>query len=153
LKEQINMQSCNRSGAPNLPEILIPSSDYDRLVEVADRAEHTTPQVAEYLGRELGRAQIVPDLEFDPGAARMGSLVTYCDDQNGNRRTVTLVWPQEGDVGRNRISVLTSVGAALLGLRAGQSIDWPAPLGGATTLTVVEVLNAGGPPAQAPISA
>jgi regulator of nucleoside diphosphate kinase len=146
------MRSRNQPSLPNLPEILIPASDYDRLVEVADRAGHTTPQVADYLGRELGRARIVPDQEFDSGAARVGSRVTYSDDQNGNRRTVTLVWPQEGDVERNRISVLTSVGAALLGLRAGQSIDWPAPLGGATTLTVVEVRNAGRPPA-APFSA
>lgn len=144
------MQSRHHSNVPNLPEILIPSGDYDRLVEVADRAGQTTPQVAEYLGRELGRARIVPDQEFDPGAARVGSQVTYSDDRNGSRRTVTLVWPQEGDVERNHISVLTSVGAALLGLRAGQSIDWPAPLGGATTLTVVEVRNAGGPPAHVP---
>jgi regulator of nucleoside diphosphate kinase len=63
---------------------------------------------------------------------------------------VTLVWPQEADVEHNRISVLTSVGAALLGLRAGQSIDWPAPLGGARTLTVVRVRSSADAPEPAP---
>jgi regulator of nucleoside diphosphate kinase len=144
------MRNQNHSSDRNLPKILIPSSDYDRLVEVADRAGRETPQVAEYLERELGRAQVVPDQDFDPGAARVGSEVTYSDDQSGTRRAVTLVWPQEADVEHNRISVLTSVGAALLGLRAGQSIDWPAPLGGARTLTVVRVRSSADAPEPAP---
>jgi regulator of nucleoside diphosphate kinase len=144
------MRNNNHSSERNLPKIQIPSSDYDRLVEVADRAGQTAPQVAQYLERELGRAQIVPDQEFDPGTARVGSQVTYSDDQSADRRAVTLVWPQQADVERNRISVLTSVGAALLGLRAGQSIDGPAPLGDARTLTVVGVRNGGAAPGPEP---
>lgn len=126
------------SGAAMLPQIVIPAGDYDRLMDLAGTAERVAPDVADYLSRELERAQIVPDKDFEPGVARVGSLVTY-EDQSGQQRAVTLVWPQEASLQDNRISVLTSIGAALLGLRAGQSIEWPSPVGGARRLTVVTV--------------
>ncbi len=126
------------SGAAILPQIVIPAGDYDRLMDLAGTAERIAPDVADYLSRELERAQIVPDQDFEPGVARVGSLVTY-EDQSGQQRAMTLVWPQEASLQDNRISVLTSIGAALLGLRAGQSIEWPSPVGGARRLTVVTV--------------
>ncbi len=44
------------------------------------------------------------------------------------RRTrADLVYPNEADVERGRVSVLAPVGTALLGLSVGQSIDWQAP--------------------------
>ena len=111
------------SGAAILPQIVIPAGDYDRLMDLAGTAERIAPDVADYLSRELERAQIVPDQDFEPGVARVGSLVTY-EDQSGQQRAMTLVWPQEASLQDNRISVLTSIGAALLGLRAGR----PAPV-------------------------
>lgn len=128
-------------GSADLPGIVITAGDYDRLVDLTGSPEQLSPGVADYFARELGRARVVPDREFDPRAARVGSRVTYGDDQSGRRRSVTLVWPERADVQSNRISVLTSIGAALLGLRGGQSIDWPSPLGGSHTLTVFEVDN------------
>ncbi|MFO7325674.1 MAG: nucleoside diphosphate kinase regulator [Pseudomonadota bacterium] len=127
------------SGAASLPPIIIPAGDYDRLMDLAGAAERLAPDVADYLTRELTRAQVVPDQEFDAAVARVGSLVTYIDEPGGQRRTVKLVWPMEASLPDNRISVLTSIGAALLGMRAGQSIDWPSPVGGARRLTVVDV--------------
>lgn len=130
-----------------LPAILIPEGDFDRLMELADAAARSAPQVSDYLARELDRAHVVAEEEFAADCARIGSQVTYRDDQSGRERTVTLAWPQEADVGNGRISVLTSIGAALLGMRPGQRIDWPAPASGPCMLTVIEVRNAGAPPA------
>lgn len=129
-----------------VPGIVIPASDYDRLIELADGA---APQVTGYLARELGRAQIVADQDCEAGIVRVGSQVSYRDNQGGRTRMVTLVWPQQADVERNRISVLTSIGAALLGMRAGESIDWPAPVGGPRTLTVLAVQNGAAPGPEA----
>ena len=39
---------------------------------------------------------------------------------------VTLVFPGEADIAQGKISILTPIGAALIGLSAGQSIDWTA---------------------------
>jgi regulator of nucleoside diphosphate kinase len=126
--------------AQTLPEIMIPASDYDRLVQLATV---TQPHVADYFDRELSRARVVPDAEFDPRSARVGSRVTYREEPSGRVRTVTLAWPHEADVAWGRISVLTSIGAALLGMRPTSSIDWPAPIGGPRRLTVLAVDNGG----------
>ncbi len=131
------------SRAAALPEIIIHASQYDRLLNLAQAAARTSPLVAEYLDRELGRATVLPDEAIGADFARVGSQVTFRDDQTGRQREVVLAWPHEADVARDRISVLTSIGAALLGMRRGQSIDWPSPVGGPRTLTVLAVRSPG----------
>ena len=63
-------------------------------------------------------------------AATSGShphiVVTAID---GEQREISLVYPAESDPARGRISVFAPVGAALLGLSVGQTIDWPLPEG------------------------
>jgi len=51
--------------------------------------------------------------------------------------SLTLVYPQ--DNGPERVSILAPVGAALLGLSVGQSIDWPAPNGKTLKLEILAV--------------
>lgn len=119
-----------------LPAITIPASDYDRLSELANDAQ---PPLAAYLKRELVRASIVADANFKADTARIGSRITYRDDTSGRTRTVTLAWPEDADIEHDRISVLTSIGAALLGMRPRATIDWAAPLGGPRALTVLAV--------------
>ena len=126
--------------AQSLPDITIPASDYDRLVQLATV---TQPHVVDYFDRELSRARVVPDAEFDSRSARVGSRVTYREEPSARVRTVTLAWPHEADLAWARISVLTSIGAALLGMRPSSSIDWPAPIGGMRRLTVLAVDNGG----------
>lgn len=133
------MNNTIQADTRTLPGIILASSDYERLVDLASEPGRATPQVADYLTRELARAQVVSDESFGAQIARVGSRVTYTEDQGGRQREVTLVWPHDANVEQNRISVLTSIGAALLGLSAGQSIDWASPLGGVRTLTVVAV--------------
>lgn len=70
---------------------------------------------------------------------RMGSAVELRDDTNGKVQVVSLVYPGEADIGQGRISVLTPVGAALLGLSKGLSIDWAIRTGAAKRLTVLDV--------------
>lgn len=111
-----------------------------RLAEVAQEREASSA-VAEYLSDELSRAQIVPDAQCDPNIIRMGSKVTYSDESSSRTRTVSLVYPEAADINRGLISVLTPIGAALIGLSPKQSIDWPAPGGGTGKLTVLEVVN------------
>jgi len=123
----------------DLPPISIPAGDYQRLTALVDAAERTPTPVLDYLSQELSRAEVVADAECSPHVVRIGSLVSYRDGVNGRYRTVRLVWPLEADVARDRISVLSPVGAALLGLSPGQSIEWPRPVGEPRMLTVLTV--------------
>jgi regulator of nucleoside diphosphate kinase len=70
---------------------------------------------------ELDRAAVVADRSLPRDVARVGSLVTYHVD-GGLPRTVTLSYPDDADTTLGRISVMSPVGAALIGLRPGQSI-------------------------------
>jgi regulator of nucleoside diphosphate kinase len=69
---------------------------------------------------------------------RMGSKVTYRTD-SGQHPTVTLVYPVDADIAQGRISVMTPVGTALIGLRNGQSMSWRGRDNRKHMLTVVQV--------------
>ena len=57
---------------------------------------------------------------------------------------MTLVYPEEADMEKSCLSVLTPVGAALIGLKVGQSIRWRTRADEERTLTVREVSQRSG---------
>lgn len=108
-------------------ELMIVDRDYARL---------STLESAGVLAEELGRATVVPVERVPDDVVRMHSVVTYEVEGMGERREVQLVFPEESDPSSGKVSVLAPVGVALLGLRAGQSIDWPFPDGRVRRLCV-----------------
>ncbi len=124
---------------PQLPPIAITRSDFEKLTRIADAAVEKFPRTADFLAREVDRARVIDDIEIRPGLVKMGSRVTYRDDTTGQERTVTLVYPPDADVSEGKISVLTPVGAALIGLSISQSIEWQTTSGGWRSLTVLKV--------------
>ena len=123
------------SGRP--PDIVVGHQDHDRLAALADAALDTLPGLAETLLTELGRARLVADARVPQTVVRMGSTVEY--EAAEGRRRVELVYPEDADIAAGRISVLTPIGTALLGLSAGQSIRWLTRDGRDQRLTVVAV--------------
>ena len=110
-----------------LPPIVIASDEARRLSALADSSMALFPRVARFLARETERATVVAD-DFDlHRVVRMGSQVRYRDERTGDIREVVLVYPHEADITRKRISVLTPVGAALIGLSVGQAIEFQTP--------------------------
>jgi regulator of nucleoside diphosphate kinase len=57
-------------------------------------------------------------------------------------RRVQLVLPKDADIDAGRVSILSYVGAGLIGLKEGQSINWPDTSGAARKLTLVKVEDA-----------
>jgi len=120
------------------PAITITRSDYERLSRLAESYAARNPDVADSLLAELDRAKIVDDDRISPDVVRMGSYLRFTSDVGEDRR-VTLVFPGEADIATGKISILTPIGAALIGLSAGQSIDWTARDGRVHRLTVEAV--------------
>lgn len=87
---------------------------------------------------ELERAILVGDRSVRANVVRMGSTVAY-ETETGEQRVVTVVFPSHADASQGRISVLTPVGTALLGVSAGQSIVWSGPDGRSHRLTAMTV--------------
>jgi regulator of nucleoside diphosphate kinase len=124
-----------------LPPITISARDAEKLRHLAEVATEKYPATSEFLARELDRAKICPADRSMRDVVAMDSEVTFRDDVSGHARTVTLVYPDAADVDANKISVLTPIGAALIGLTIGQTIEFQTPSGGWRSLTVTKVHN------------
>lgn len=108
----------------DLPPITLTRTVYQRLADLSEAAAARQPEVAEYLDRELERARLVADDALAEATVTIGSRVVFLDCDADYRHDIVLVWPGEEDSARHRLSVMTPVGAALIGLRAGQGITW-----------------------------
>jgi regulator of nucleoside diphosphate kinase len=124
-----------------LPEIMITPRDLSRLDLLTGFAVVYRTPVREALARELRRARVVPAHQLPSDAVTMHSGVRYRDSVTGVVRTATLVYPGEEQRGEGKISVLTPVGSALIGLLAGQSIGYADTDGRKKFLTVLDVLS------------
>jgi regulator of nucleoside diphosphate kinase len=126
-----------------LPPITLSAADADRLDRLAAAAADKFPRTAGFLAREIARANVVEPPHVPPGIVGMGSTVEYRDDATGETRAVTVVYPDEADLAAGKISVLSPIGTALIGLSVGQSIEWQAPTGSRRSLTVLRADRAG----------
>ncbi|HEY9552332.1 nucleoside diphosphate kinase regulator [Allosphingosinicella sp.] len=107
------------------PPLHLLDTDSDLLGDLALRAEHRFPVVAAMLLAEIERAEIHDADTLPEDAITLGSEIEYLDEASDTRRTVRLVLPAEADIEAGRISVLTPMGAGLIGLSTGQTIEWP----------------------------
>lgn len=137
------MSSTCRKGKPEieLPPIIVMEHEARRLSALASSSAVPFPRVAHFLEGEIERASVVAENSDMRGVVRMGSQVRYCDDKTGEVRDVVLVYPHEADIMLKRVSVLTPVGAALIGLSVGQAIEFQTPGHNKRSLTVLGVSN------------
>lgn len=122
----------------SVPNIVVSTADYERLTDLATASLERLPDVAEELMNEMERAKVVGEDAVPDDVVRMGSKVTFRTD-DGRQLTETLVYPTEEDSDAHKLSVMTPVGAALIGLAEGQSISWTARDGRKHKLTVEKV--------------
>jgi len=113
------------SGRHARPPIHLVDIESDLVSDLALRAEHQHPVVAAMLLAEIERAELHSRERLPEGVITLGAEVDFVDEKSRQKRTVRLVLPGEANIALGRISILTPVGAALYGLSAGQSIDWP----------------------------
>ncbi|WP_165797395.1 nucleoside diphosphate kinase regulator [Solimonas fluminis] len=120
------------------PPLLIEESMESVLRRIAERSLGQAPEVAQRLLEEIDRAELVADGQMPEDVVAIGSSVTYRDESGGTTQGIGIVMPAEADPARRRVSVMTPVGAALIGLRKGQRIACEIA-GRDTVLTVLDV--------------
>lgn len=125
--------------AASRPPIDMIDSEAETLSNLALSIEDKAPQVADMLLEEITRATLRPRAKISPEVITMNATVDFVDETTGAERTVQLVFPADADIAQGRISILTPVGAGLIGLRPGQSIVWPDRDGKSHRLAVVKV--------------
>jgi regulator of nucleoside diphosphate kinase len=121
------------------PPIIISDSEHDILVGLARHGARRHPEAAKLLMEETDRADLVPAARMPHDVVALGSTIVFTDEATGVTRRVQLVLPPEADIGQGRVSILSLVGVGLIGLRAGQSIDWPMQDGRLRRLSVQRV--------------
>jgi regulator of nucleoside diphosphate kinase len=122
------------------PSIAISQSDFARLSRLAEALARSNSELAEQLSSELVRAEVMDDSVHEREVVRMGSTLEY-ETESGSTRTVTLVFPQDEDISSGRVSILTPIGVALIGLSAGDSMTWRKRDGGVQRLKIVRLLK------------
>ena len=96
-----------------------------------------TAAVGVAMKAELARAIMAPD-HSTRAFVKLGSRVAYEDLESGVVRRLTLCLPEDASLDDLRLSVLTPVGAALIGATAGQVLDYVVG-GRARRLRILEV--------------
>ena len=115
------------------PNITVSTLDIERL-EALLEIHHNQP-----LHDELNRARVVEPEEMPSNVVTMRSQVRFAIEQPPQQLCLTLAYPKDANAEAHRVSIFSPAGSALLGLSAGQSIDWKASDGKEIRLKVIEV--------------
>lgn len=120
------------------PPITVSRIDIDRIEALLERLPAAEAARCAALIAELDRADVVEPAAMPDNIVTMNSTVSFEDEHNGEKLTLTLVYPAAvGAAGT--VSILAPVGSALLGLSLGQHIDWPTPDGRQRRLRVLGI--------------
>lgn len=101
--------------------------------------DNTFRKSVEKLVGELESAQVCDDVDMPKDVIRFNTTLTIGADK-GWRKTFKLVMPNESDVKADKISILTPMGAAVMGYAEGDSITWEFP-SGEQKLTIEKVVQ------------
>lgn len=104
--------------------------DHTRLQELVPHNRRLLdPRIAQTIEELLDDADLLPSQAIPPDVVTMRSRVLVQDLATSEQYTLTLGYPSEAQPGEGVVSVLSPVGASLLGLRLGSVARWLAPNG------------------------
>lgn len=120
------------------PAITVSSRDLERLEAVLATLPFDAPARIQ-LQAELDRAEVVEPAQVPPNVVTMNSIVRFRTG-DGEVFERTLVYPRDAQADGGNVSVLAPVGAAMLGLAVGDTIEWPGPNGEPIAVRVSELV-------------
>ena len=110
---------------------VLTKTDRRRLHDMIGSIRRSSPPLAHRLESylfalegQLRRTTIVPPASVDADTVTMNSKVCVRDLNSGRCQAVTLAYESDADLFGERISVLSGLGASLLGSRVGDVVEW-----------------------------
>ncbi len=122
---------------PTATTLYLTELDVTRLERMASRPG--AGPMADMLDALLARAAIVAPQDIPTDVVTMNSRLVCALQGDAAPRQWTLVYPDEADFDAGRLSVLSPVGQALLGARAGQTVSYRMPDGREQHVTINEI--------------
>jgi hypothetical protein len=126
-----NMQTIPTSGLPPsaiAPPIIVSSRDFNRLEQLLDSPALRRHPAAVALTEELNRAEVVPPEKIPAGVVTMHSTVECEDEITSDRHTLTLVYPNEANVGTGHVSILARSAAPCSAFPWARASTGPRPM-------------------------
>ena len=112
--------------------------DYVRVSKLMGRQADTSDKLPS-LNAVLDMADLVPSRDIAPDVVTMYTRVLVGGADASQVRELTLCYPSDANVDTGHVSVLSPIGAALLGLSAGSAARWTTPHGQTDSLQVLAV--------------
>jgi regulator of nucleoside diphosphate kinase len=117
-------------------------TDYDKkrlLILIKSNRDRSRDSYMKELEKELARAKIVTPQEIPGNVVTMNSKIVFEFLDSREEMTCQLVFPEDADFEKGRISILAPIGTALLGYRVGDCIEWEVP-SGTTKVKIKKIL-------------
>lgn len=109
-------------------KIYITKNDKKRLLKLLEE-KWPHDKYDEALLRELERGKIVDSAKIPSDVITMNSQVKFTEIESNASLTYWLVFPQDADISKNKISVLSPIGCGLLGYKVNDTISIKTPAG------------------------
>lgn len=123
-------------------QVIITKQDFNKIhrsITDAKASNSIKSEEAEKLLAELKSAKIVEQDKVDGDVVTMNSIVKIHFQNNKTPMQFQLVYPIDANIKDRKISIFSSVAAALIGYRVGDEIDWLIP-SGMTKIVIDEVI-------------
>ena len=128
-----------RSKKMNRKKIIVNSRDYTKLTGIIDGKSGSSETEYRELCEELKNAVLVEPDKMPADVITMNSKVRFKDIEESEDYIFSLVYPEDADTSKGKLSILAPIGTALLGYRVGDEVKWKVPAG-LKTFLVEEIL-------------
>ena len=111
--------------------IIVTANDhkvFKKLIETSHTVDPIEKKSHRKLYEELKTAVIIKEEDFPKNIVRLNSIVTI-QTSFGRKDGMHLVLPSEGDLSKRKLSIMSPMGAALIGYLEGDKVPWNLPMG------------------------
>jgi regulator of nucleoside diphosphate kinase len=112
--------------------IYVTDFDMERIRKLLEGTKKWSQRDREYLEKleeELDRAIVVSSKDVPGDVVTMNAQVRVRDLDSGVEKVFRLVFPADADYEQGKVSILAPIGTALIGYRAGDTVEWKVPAG------------------------
>lgn len=125
-----------------MKKVTLTKNDYTRIYKAITDAKNSktiNSNEAEKLLSELSKAEIVPSEKIDKDVVTMNSEVKLFFENTQKEQSFKIVYPQDANLKKNKISIFSPIATALIGYKIGDEIEWIVP-GGMTKIKIVDLI-------------
>lgn len=109
--------------------VILGEDDFRMLKQFAETFPSNTSDNEMTLSYELNRAIVVDNNDIPADSIRLNSMIKVRELNSNTELEFAIVMPAFADINQKKISILTPMGAALIGLCKGEKVEWKMPAG------------------------